>query len=178
MSRTDDLISAYRKQLALPWASNLAASERVWLAVYPPEDERRVALRYEQFAQATRDAGFAWSLHDISSTFADWMGNHEYRAGYFEAPDYLSSAVGEYETHLASVVRDWLESADSNTVVALSGLSSLFGITSVSNLIANVESQINGRLLGFFPGHYQESTFRLLDARDGWNYRAIPIVAS
>jgi hypothetical protein len=27
----------------------------------------------------------------------------------------------------------------------------------------------------FFPGVYENNNYRLLDARDGWNYLAVPI---
>jgi hypothetical protein len=27
----------------------------------------------------------------------------------------------------------------------------------------------------FFPGHFEHNNYRLLDARDGWNYHAVPI---
>jgi len=40
-----------------------------------------------------------------------------------------------------------------------------------------VESSIRGRLLVFFPGEYENNNYRLLDARDGWNYLAVPITA-
>ena len=34
---------------------------------------------------------------------------------------------------------------------------------------------IQGRLAVFFPGAYAQNHYRLLDARDGWNYLAVPI---
>jgi hypothetical protein len=34
---------------------------------------------------------------------------------------------------------------------------------------------VRGRLVGFFPGQYEQNNYRLLDARDGWNYLAVPI---
>ena len=39
-------------------------------------------------------------------------------------------------------------------------------------------THIRGRLLVFFPGVYEQNNYRLLDARDGWNYHAVPITAS
>jgi len=38
---------------------------------------------------------------------------------------------------------------------------------------------VEGRLLVFFPGEYhpENHTYRLLDARDGWNYLAVPLLA-
>jgi hypothetical protein len=47
----------------------------------------------------------------------------------------------------------------------------------VSELLPLVEPFIRGRLLVLFPGVYEENNYRLLDARDGWNYRAVPILA-
>ena len=45
----------------------------------------------------------------------------------------------------------------------------------VSQLMERVAPTIRGRLLVFFPGEHEHTTYRLLDARDGWNYLAVPI---
>ena len=63
------------------------------------------------------------------------------------------------------------------TVVAVTGVASLFGFTRVSEVLPLVEPHIQGRLLIFFPGVYEQNNYRLLDARDGWNYLAVPITA-
>ncbi len=52
------------------------------------------------------------------------------------------------------------------------GLASLYGFMRVSELIRAVESSINGRFIFFFPGTKDGNNYRLLDARDGWNYLA------
>jgi hypothetical protein len=59
--------------------------------------------------------------------------------------------------------------------VAVSGVGALFGFTRVSQVLKLVEPSIRGRLVVFFPGQYEENNYRLLDARDGWNYLAVPI---
>ena len=51
----------------------------------------------------------------------------------------------------------------------------LFGFARLSHILKMVESDIKGRLVVFFPGHLERSNYRLLDARDGWNYMAVPI---
>lgn len=61
------------------------------------------------------------------------------------------------------------------TVVAVSGVGSLFGFLKISEVLPLVECRIPGRLLLFFPGVYENHNYRLLDARDGWNYHAVPI---
>jgi hypothetical protein len=38
-----------------------------------------------------------------------------------------------------------------------------------------IERDIRGRVVVFFPGEYENNNYRLLDARDGWNYLAVPI---
>ena len=47
----------------------------------------------------------------------------------------------------------------------------------VSALLNAVNDAIAGRLLVFFPGEHEGNSYRLLDARDGWNYLATPITA-
>ena len=62
-----------------------------------------------------------------------------------------------------------------DTVVALYGVAGLFGFTKVSLVFKEVMHDIRGRLLLFFPGEFDNNNYRLLDARDGWNYLAVPI---
>ena len=56
MSYVDDLLAAYAKFVALPWQQNLAPPQRVWMAVYPPEHERRLRLHLPAFKAATTSA--------------------------------------------------------------------------------------------------------------------------
>ena len=62
-----------------------------------------------------------------------------------------------------------------NTVVAVLGVATLFGLARFSEVLRKVDRDIRGRLLVFFPGQYDHNNYRLLDARDDWNYLAIPI---
>jgi hypothetical protein len=57
-------------------------------------------------------------------------------------------------------------------------VASLFGFLKISEVLPMVEGDVKGRLLVFFPGVYEQNNYRLLDARDGWNYHAVPITAS
>jgi hypothetical protein len=69
-------------------------------------------------------------------------------------------------------------SVNENTLVAICGIGSLFGLTSASSLLEKIAPQIKGRLLVFFPGQRDGSNYRMLDARDGWNYLAVPTSAN
>ena len=63
-------------------------------------------------------------------------------------------------------------------LLAALGVAGLFGFIRVSELMDAVDDAIRGRLLVFFPGEYDGNIYRLLDARDGWNYLAVPITAA
>ncbi|HSH77481.1 MAG TPA: hypothetical protein VLA19_02995 [Herpetosiphonaceae bacterium] len=180
MSEIEDLVKAYKRFVRLPWDRTLAGPQKVWFAIYDPAQERRLRLRIEEFEVATKQAGHGWALLDLTDSFARWMGQHEYRDAYFEQPEDMDLALQDYAETVAGEVRAALqaEGVDENTVVAITGLASLFGLTRASTLFEAVAPAIRGRLLAFFPGHHDGSNYRLLDARDGWNYLAIPITAN
>ncbi len=179
MSYVDDLLGAYRKFVSLPWQQNLAPAQRVWMAVYPPEHERRLRLHLTGFEVATKEANHTWALIDVTTSFERWMAGHEYRDEYFESPDLLETALPAFFDHLISEVRDQLGThPHPDGVVGLLGAGTLFGLgdaVKVSALLNAVNDAIAGRLLVFFPGGYEGNSYRLLDARDGWNYLATPI---
>jgi hypothetical protein len=83
--------------------------------------------------------------------------------------------LAEFEIHVGNRIKKELDSASENTVVAIYGIASLYAFLKVSNLMNKVQSSVKGRLLVFFPGEYEKGVYRLLDARDGWNYLALPI---
>ncbi len=181
MSYVDDLLESYRKFVALPWPQNLAPPERVWMAVYPPEHERRLRLHLPAFRTATVEKHHPWALCDLTTSFETWMAAHEYREAYFEDPELLESGLSAFFQHLVDEVRVSLTGYnDPDGVVALLGAGTLFGLggaVKVSALLAEVNDAIAGRLLVFFPGEHEGNSYRLLDARDGWNYLATPIKA-
>ena len=86
MSYVEELLVAYDKFVAHPWQVNLAPPQRVWMAVYPPEHERRLRLHLPEFRAATTEHNHPWSLIDITTSFERWMANHQYSDDYFEDP--------------------------------------------------------------------------------------------
>lgn len=179
MSYVDDLLDAYRKFVAHPWPETLAPPQRVWMVVYPPEHERRVRLHLPAFKAATNEHDHPWALIDITASFETWMAGHRYRDAYFKDPDLLETALPAFFDHLVGDVRAQLDTHSSaESVVALLGAGTLFGLgdaLKVSALINAVKDAIAGRLLVFFPGDVENNNFRLLDARDGWDYMAVVI---
>lgn len=179
MSEVESLLKAYERFVPLPWDASLAGPQKVWFAIYDPAQERRLRLRIGDFEAATRAAGHGWVLLDLTDAFAKWMANHEYREAYFEQPEDINLALADFADAVAQRVREVMTApdVDENSIVAVVGIASLFGLARASELFAKVAHHIKGRLLAFFPGQHYGSNYRLLDARDGWNYLAVPISA-
>ena len=178
MNRIDILVERYARFISLPWQNHLSGAQRVIFIVYDKTDERRLRARNALFEMATKDAGHGWIECDLTKAFAHWMANTEYRESYFESPEDIELKLeSDFLDHVSSAIRDVLESpeADENTVVSISGVASLFGFVRVSEIMEEIERNIRGRVVVFFPGEYENSIYRLMDARDGWNYLAVPI---
>lgn len=181
MSRVDDLIANYQRFVKLPWPTGLAPAQRVWMAVYAPEEERRLRLHLPEFETASKSAGHDWALIDITNAFEEWMAAHEYRDAYFATPKLIQPELAGFFELLVDRVRDQLtDFGNEHTIVGLLGAGSLFGLgdhVKVSALIERVQDLVEGRMLVFFPGEVDGNSYRLLGARDGWNYLATPITA-
>jgi hypothetical protein len=112
------------------------------------------------------------------------MAAQEYRDAYFECPEDLAGYQNGELTEFVANLNDKLKTrisaeAGPNTVVALLGVGTLFGLARVSSVVEGIKEAVQGRMLVFFPGehHPENHTYRLLDARDGWNYLAVPLLA-
>ena len=179
MSAIDRLLSNYARQVRLPWSANMAGMQRVWFAVYPPAEERRVRARLPQFEAFTLEAHHGWTTVDLTRLLPEFVASHKYRESIFQRPQHLR-AGSELELRAAALVKEACsrEEADAGCVVAVTGLSSMFDFMRVSSLVGRVEESVRGRLLILFPGEYAGNVYRFMDARDGFNYMAVPITSS
>jgi hypothetical protein len=180
VSRIDDLADQYERHISAPWQRNLAGAQRVIFVVYPKEDERRLRVKLKEFEHRTRAAGHGWSEVDLTNAFPKWMAAEEYREEYFRHPEDLALKFdSEFAEECASRLRDGLLTGEINDdhVIAVHGVAGLYGFTWLHFVLQKIESHIRGRLVVFFPGSYYQNAYRLLDARDGWNYLATPITA-
>jgi hypothetical protein len=173
----DDLLGHFKRQASLPWSPDMARDYRVWIMCYDKTLERRVHGRLHDFEAVARAFGHGWATLNLADLVAPWFGSHELFAGLADQPDELTGMLPDFETHVGQAVQAKLQALSPNDILALSGTGALFGLMRVSNLIDAVAAAINGRLLVLFPGRHENGTYRLLDARDGWTYRATPIPA-
>jgi hypothetical protein len=176
MNRIEQLLKNYKSFVSLPWKKDAAGAERVWFAVYDKTDERRLRARIGEFELATKESRHGWYQCDMTDMFAQWLAADEYKDSYFQNPDDMAN-ISDFSKAISHRVVDIAADANENDVVALYGVASLFGFTRVSELVSTIQASVKGRLLVFFPGEYENNVYRLLDARDGWNYLATPITA-
>ena len=178
MSRIEDLAERYGRHIATPWQRTVAGAQRVVMVVYDKELERTLRARKLAFETATREAGHDWHEIDLSTVFAKWMAADDYRDDYFASPEDMRLKLdAEFPQFVAESLRETLHKVEvtADSVIAVLGVGSLFGFARISQILKMVEVDIRGRLVVFFPGQFERNNYRLLDARDGWNYLAVPI---
>jgi hypothetical protein len=176
LATVDELLRHFERQVSLPWR-DAAPEYRVWILHYDKALERRVRGRLSEFEVVARRHGHGWRVIDLAPLWARWITAHELFAGLVELPDELPGVLPDFSDHVAATVRHELSVCGPTDLLAIAGAGSLLGLSRVSSLIEKVAPQIPGRLLLLFPGRYDAGVYRLLDARDGWNYRATPVPA-
>ena len=179
-SKIDSLLYNYDKIINEPWSITLSGQEKVWFLVYDPSEQRKMDLRIGDFERYTKRAGKNWMEINLKSCFPQWMSAHNYRQKYFEKPKFIADQIeSDFKKYVISYLQEKLNdaAADENTVVAVTYVSSLFGFLLLSDILKLISPDIKGRLLVFFPGEFANNHYRLMDARDGWNYLARPIFA-
>lgn len=183
MARIDQLLSSYRRYASLPPKANLPLSQRVWFVVYPPDEERRMSVRVGEFELVTRDVGRHWQRIDLSGAFADWIDTFdaEERVAILVDPevteDYAAPGFRDFVAdRIAEGVNRSQPDEHERTVFAVTGLMELYDLVHVSAVVDALPAGFPGILLVFFPGDRAGNTYRFLNARDGWDYLAVPIL--
>jgi hypothetical protein len=171
----DEILRAYQRQVALPWQPDLPPAGRVWIIWYDKSMQRRFTARLSEFEHATLVAGHGWRQLDLAPSFGRWIASHELFVPLLAQPAEIRGLRPEFEEHLAGLVEEQLLACTGADVLAVDGCGALFGFARISTLVSRVATAIRGRMLIGFPGKYSAGVYRLLDARDGWNYHAVPI---
>jgi hypothetical protein len=175
LSTVEELLAAFRGRLDVPWRPDEPPAGRVWMLWYAKEHERRVRGRLGEFRLAAEQAGKGWRDFDLAPRFGEWVAAQRWFERAAKKPGTLSTVLPQFEQHLVGRVRAELERCGPDDLLVLTGVASLFGLLRASTLIAQVADRVPGRLVVTFPGTHQGGIYRLLDARDGWNYLAVPI---
>jgi hypothetical protein len=175
LSTVEDLLDDFKKRLAVPWRVDEPPAGRVWILWYDKTHERRVRGRLREFQLVAEQDGKGWREFDIAPRFGEWVAHQPWFGPLAKRPGALATVLPQFEERLVNRVKAELTSCGQNDIMVLTGVASLFGLVRSSALIDKVVTGIRGRMLITFPGLHQNGIYRLLDARDGWNYVAVPI---
>jgi hypothetical protein len=173
----DDLLGQFRRQVSLPWSQDTGRDYRVWIMHYDRALERRIQGRLHEFEALARQFHHGWVALNLATLVAPWFAGHDLFDGLCGQPDELPGLLPDFESYVVATVRARLQGQHEQDILALSGAGALFSLMRASTLTERVAPDIQGRLLLLFPGQHANGVYRLLDARDGWAYRAIPIPA-
>ncbi|MDC3224787.1 DUF1788 domain-containing protein [Mariniblastus sp.] len=179
MSKIKQLLENYQNHIEIPWQTGKSAQQRVLFCVYPEYTEVRLRAHLDEFEIVTKQADHNWSLFDMTDMFPRWLASQKYAKSYFREPSTLSNLLRTLPQFIHSEFETFcIESnIDSNDVVAVSGIGTLFGFLKVKEVVDLIAPLVPGRLVVFFPGSYENNNYRLLDGYDGWGYLAIPITS-
>ena len=179
MSKIKRLLQSYNDYISVPWRDDAAAAQRVVFCVYNETEERNLRVKIDEFEIATKASGHDWNTFDLTDTFSSWLTSQRYAKSYYQKPHLLTNLFPKYLAYITEEFETYVQESkiDANTVVALSGVGSLFGFIKIKDVVDKLAPLVKGRLLVFFPGSYENNNYRLLDGYDGWNYLAVPITA-
>lgn len=178
MSKINQLLTEFKKIIKEPWPRGLSGQEKVWFLIFEPSDLRKMHFKLGEFEIVAKNANRKWHLVSLNNYFSEWLSNHDYKDAFFEEPEDISDALQEdfKEYILSRFELDLGKKTDENTLCVLKDVSAVFGFIKLSEIINAISKKIPGRLMVLFPGEYANNQYRLMDARDGWDYLARPIL--
>lgn len=177
MSKVNQLLAKFESIIKEPWPTGLSGQEKVWFLIFDPIDLKKVHFKLGEFEMATRNANRKWLLISLNDYFTNWLSNHDYKEAFFEEPEYISDALQtEFREYIIQEINKELTENSENTLLVLKDASAIFGFIKLSEVVQDVSNKIKGRLMVLFPGEFSNNQYRLMDARDGWDYLARPIM--
>lgn len=178
MSKIDELLQMFERIIKEPWPKGLSGQEKVWFLIFDPLDLRKMEFKLGEFEIATKNAKRDWHLISLKTKFSNWLSKNDYKEAFFEDPGYLADALqDDFKSYLEhSIITELDKKNNENTLVVLKDVSAIFGFIRLSKIVNAISKKVQGRLMVLFPGEFTNNQYRLMDARDGWDYLARPIM--
>ena len=178
MTKIDQLLKKFQRIIKEPWTKGLSGQEKVWFLIFEPADLRKIHFNLGEFEIATKNANKDWHIISLEKKFSNWLSKHDYSEAFFEDPEYISDALhDDFKEYLENSINKELEHINSsNSLIVLKDVSGIFGFIKLSEVVNTISNKIEGRLMVLFPGEFTNNQYRLMDARDGWDYLARPIM--
>lgn len=184
MSKIDSLIESYKRHISLPFRKERDLTQRTWIAVYPPEEELRLRSKVDEFEIATKANEYHWKSIDFTDSLADWLDSMpEQKRKECLADDENTADIAKplFMRFLAEKIKTSIEETPvekvDKTVFAILGTMGIYDFAFISEVFECLSKNLPGNLLLFFPGEKEGNIYKFLNARKGWNYMAVPILA-
>jgi hypothetical protein len=176
MSKVEQLVKKFEGIINEPWPVGLSGAEKVWFLIFDPAELRKVHFKLSEFEMATKNAKRDWLMISLNNHFSKWLSQHDYKDSFFKEPEYISDALqDEFKDFIMEDISKQLKESTENTLVVLKDAAAIFGFIKLSDIVQEISKKIDGRLMVLFPGEFTNNQYRLMDARDGWDYLARPI---
>ena len=172
------LLDNFERQVGLPFRERLPPAQRVWFVVYAPEQERRIRFLWPEFKLRSEKHGKEWKPIDMTDLVPNWvLAQGRHGIAYLKFPSSLDGQT--IQDGLSETISERISalSLTPTSLCVLVGLGGLFGFASISALVNSIQDDdlVPGRLVCFFPGSRDQNSYHFMNARDGWNYHALPI---
>lgn len=184
MSKIDSLIDSYKRHISLPFRKERDLTQRTWIAVYPPEEELRLRSKIDEFEIATKENDYHWKTIDFTDSLAEWLDSMpEQKRKECLADDENTADIAKplFMRFLAERIKNTIEETPAakvdRSVFAIVGLMGIYDFAFISEVFESLSKNLPGNLLLFFPGEKEGNIYKFLNARKGWNYMAVPILA-
>lgn len=108
-------------------------------------------MQISKSSRLLQQAGKQWLLLDVTNAFPEWMASQEYRDAYFECPEdlagYQTGGWLEFVSSLTATLKPRIaDESGPETVVAVMGVGTVFGLARVSSLVEGIKEAVQGRL--------------------------------
>ncbi len=96
----DEILTAYRRQVGLPWRADATPSARIWILWHLPAMHLKITGRIGEFEDATRQAGHGWRSVDLTPVFGKWLAGHELFEPLLKRPQEIRGMLPEFEAEV------------------------------------------------------------------------------
>jgi hypothetical protein len=157
-------------ELAL-YLNDQSSRRHLAMLVYPPPVERRVVTQLPEFISRLQQGGLRVHLIDINR-----LVNEQISSRLDEVIDLWKTDRGEVTSFIAEraggVIRSATRGANADVVI-WTRVGGAYPFLRVASVMEDLIGKLDSTLLVLYPGFLEDKTrFRLLDERDGYQYRA------
>lgn len=150
------------------------------LLIYDPSQERACRSHQLHLLDKLQSRGVRVVEHELNTFIFDYYEEEGQLEQIFELDrdprkrdDLRRMIASAYENTLVEEIKETLDGVDSEkTVIFLTGVASIYPFARISNLLIELENEVNVPLVVFYPGSEQNGKLSFLNREPHVGYRA------